>query len=59
MAVIFNRTTGEPLVLPCASDPPTAADLLPVPDWDLLKLVRGWIDGVKSWPSLNAWSEFF
>ena len=59
VGLIFNRTTAEPLSLPCGEDPPTTADSKTPLAWNTFTLVRSWIAGVKTWPSLDMWSEFF
>jgi CubicO group peptidase (beta-lactamase class C family) len=57
-AVVVNRLVNT-LVLPCPDDPPLPADL-DVPNWPgLLASVRTWIAGVRSWPTVDMWSEYF
>ena len=58
VAVILNRMSGETFDPACDGDsttPPPAS----VPTWDLVQLVAGWIRGVKTWPSVDMFSEFF
>ena len=57
VAVTLNRTPREKYCRACPDDTVTP-DGEPVPDWNLLKLVPEWLDGVSSWPSVNLWSEF-
>jgi len=57
VAVTLNRTSREEYLTACSSDT-TTPDGQSVPDWDVVDLVRGWVSGVSSWPSINLWSEF-
>jgi N-acyl-D-amino-acid deacylase len=58
LAVAVNRLAST-VALPCPDDPPLPADLV-VPAWPgLLASVRTWIAGVRSWPTVNLWEEYF
>ena len=58
VAVTLNRTSREELQLPCGDDATPPAGQV-VPTWDIVNEVRGWVGGVRSWPSVNLWDEYF
>ena len=56
IAIIFNRSTDETFKAPCSDENMEAPT---VPGWDLFDLARSWVADIRSWPSIDLWSDFF
>jgi hypothetical protein len=56
IAIIFNRFSDETFQVPCTDESMKAPT---VPGWDLFDLARSWVADIRSWPSIDLWSDFF